>query len=106
MGKMRRYIEPGETKCYDCSKVIIKSTSLDALLSALGPCPACGSERVGYIRPLEWLRCACGGRVALIGFTNACGCGRDYNRDGQHLAPRSQWGEETGEHPADIGRIL
>lgn len=50
-------------------------------------------------------RCPCGGIVFLTGFTNSCDCGRDYNSAGQELAPRSQWGEETGEHPADILRI-
>jgi hypothetical protein len=44
-------------------------------------------------------RCACGEEVALEAFTNTCSqCGRDYNMSGQELAPRSQWGEETGEH--------
>lgn len=28
-------------------------------------------------------------------------CGRDYNSNGQRLAPRSQWGKETGETAAD-----
>jgi hypothetical protein len=49
--------------------------------------------------------CDCGCEVELSGFTNTCDCGRDYNMSGQLLAPRSQWGEETGEHPADIARI-
>jgi len=51
-------------------------------------------------------RCECGAVVELIGFTNTCeGCGKDYNWAGQALAPRECWGEETGEHPADILRI-
>lgn len=100
-----KYTEAGETRCYDCRAIITKSEDLPTLLAALGPCPECGGERVGYIRPLEWLKCDCGARVALVGFTNGCDCGRDYNRSGQLLAPRSQWGEETGEHPADIERI-
>jgi hypothetical protein len=105
MGEAKKFAEAGETKCYDCRTVIVRSTDLDALLGALGPCPNCESERVGYMRPLEWMRCECGARVDLCGFTNACECHRDYNRSGQLLADRSQWGEETGEHPADIGRI-
>lgn len=28
-------------------------------------------------------------------------CQREYNSSGQELAPRSQWGEETGEHASD-----
>ena len=44
-------------------------------------------------------KCDCGEEVVLDRFTNTCyGCGADYNMSGQRLAPRSQWGEETGEH--------
>lgn len=47
--------------------------------------------------------CTCGCQVELYGFTNTCDdCERDYNMSGQELAPRSQWGEETGESLADI----
>lgn len=31
-----------------------------------------------------------------------CECGAEYNSAGQRLAPREQWGEETGESYADI----
>lgn len=44
----------------------------------------------------------CGREVALTGFTNTCECGADYNMSGSRLAPRSQWGEETGESISDI----
>jgi hypothetical protein len=44
----------------------------------------------------------CGDEVVLSEFTNTCGCGTDYNMSGQMLAPREQWGEETGESVADI----
>lgn len=47
-------------------------------------------------------RCRCGQTVQLDGFTNTCACGRDYNSNGQLLAPREQWGEDTGETLADI----
>jgi len=48
----------------------------------------------------------CKTEFGLGGFTNSCpDCGADYNWSGQRLAPREQWGEETGEHPADIARI-
>jgi hypothetical protein len=51
-------------------------------------------------------RCACGAEVELGGFTNECDrCGRLYNSGGQELCHPSLWGEETGEHPADILRI-
>lgn len=33
---------------------------------------------------------------------NTCRCGSDYDGNGSLLAPRSQWGEETGESLADI----
>lgn len=45
--------------------------------------------------------CDCGAEVYLEGFTCPCECGRDYNSSGQLLAPREQWGEETGEHWTD-----
>ena len=35
-------------------------------------------------------------------FTITCECGADYNSSGQELAPRSQWGAETGETAEDI----
>jgi hypothetical protein len=46
--------------------------------------------------------CECGKKVVLLGFTNTCECNRDYNVCGQLLAPRGQWGEETGESASDI----
>jgi hypothetical protein len=52
------------------------------------------------------LLCGCGETVSLDGFTNTCAaCGADYSKDGNLLAPRAQWGEETGEHLGDILRI-
>lgn len=42
-------------------------------------------------------KCDCGRKVTLDSFTNTCDCGADYNMSGQCLAPREQWGEETGE---------
>lgn len=44
------------------------------------------------------VRCDCGRKVHCSEFTNGCDCGRDYNWNGQLLAPRQHWGEETGEH--------
>jgi hypothetical protein len=52
--------------------------------------------------PALW-KCDCGQAMECEGFTNTCPkCGTDYNWGGQHLAPRSCWGEETGEYPSDI----
>jgi hypothetical protein len=50
------------------------------------------------IEPRE-IECHCGATVALSsGWANQCGkCQTEYNGSGQTLAPRSQWGEETGE---------
>lgn len=47
------------------------------------------------------LKCTCGDIVILQHFTNTCACDKDYNSLGQELAPRSQWGCETGEHWTD-----
>lgn len=44
----------------------------------------------------------CGREVMLYSFTNTCECGAEYNTSGQKLAPRSQWGAETGETHMDI----
>lgn len=45
----------------------------------------------------------CGEDLECSKFTNTCPlCYKDYNFAGKLLAPRSQWGEETGESVADI----
>ncbi len=57
-------------------------------------------------RALEGICEVCGAIVELGHFTCTCpGCGADYNWGGQRLAPRSQWGEETGESLSDILKI-
>lgn len=49
------------------------------------------------------LRCHCGAEVYLDGFTNTCdNCGADYDSRGNRLAPRAQWGYDTGESLSDI----
>lgn len=58
--------------------------------------------RGSYVEPAIGLCDDCGAEVYLDGFTNTCDCGADYNMSGQRLAPRCQWGEETGESVADI----
>jgi len=45
--------------------------------------------------------CDCGEDVVCNDFTNTCVCGADFNFSGQRLAPRDQWGCETGEHLLD-----
>jgi hypothetical protein len=50
--------------------------------------------------------CVCGEHVTLDGFTCTCeNCGADYNSSGQRLAPREQWGDDTGETLEEILRI-
>lgn len=54
-------------------------------------------------RPRKEVLCDCGQTIVCSRFTNTCPeCGADYNMSGQHLAPRAQWGEETGESALDI----
>ena len=56
-------------------------------------------------REPAWGKCDdCGAEVSLGHFTNTCDCGADYNSAGQRLAPRDQWGEETGECAVDLLR--
>lgn len=57
--------------------------------------------------PPEGCRCDCGAFMPWEGYGRDYGCdkcGADYNSAGQRLAPRSQWGEETGETAADYDR--
>lgn len=55
------------------------------------------------MRGYRQTRCHCGRYVELYdAFLNTCDCGRDYDGAGNLLAPREQWGEETGESLADI----
>jgi len=46
--------------------------------------------------------CSCGRKLTLASFTNSCRCGREYNQSGQKLAPRGQWGDDTGESVSEI----
>lgn len=51
------------------------------------------------VRQPMTITCVCGRKLTLhSSWANECdGCGTEYNGGGQRLAPRSQWGEETGE---------
>lgn len=53
-------------------------------------------------RNVKVVKCACGQEVWCTHLTNTCTCGADYNGSGRLLAPRSQWGEETGECAGDV----
>lgn len=54
-------------------------------------------ECVTWNKVYPVVTCQCGEEVHCVSFTNTCSCGADYNFAGQELAPREQWGEETGE---------
>lgn len=54
------------------------------------------------MRQPKIITCRCGRSLTCPAFTNTCTCGRDYNSAGQLLAPRAQWGEETGETADEI----
>lgn len=56
-------------------------------------------EELGSIETIPAvMKCDCGKRLELdSGWSNACECGREFNGSGQLLAPREDWGEETGE---------
>jgi len=77
-------------------------------------CPKCKDKNVKsavtehevdvlkYVKGTNEIKC-CGRWMQCNSFTNTCDqCGKDYNGAGQELAPRSQWGEETGETASDI----
>lgn len=59
-------------------------------------------QDIGGGRTRSVIACSCGQEVLCMNFTNTCDCGADYNMSGQQLAPREQWGEETGESVGDI----
>ncbi len=49
------------------------------------------------------IRCGCGCKIEFEGGDEDCPrCHTSYNAFGQELAPREQWGCETGESLADI----
>jgi hypothetical protein len=61
-------------------------------------------EWVDGPRTFTVVNCGCGREVYCYStWANDCeGCGTEYNGGGQKLAPRSHWGEETGEAWYDI----
>ena len=66
--------------------------------------PVRDPETYRVIEPAEGDCENCGNRVYLTSaWANECDkCGAEYNMSGQRLAPRSQWGEETGETSSDF----
>ena len=62
-------------------------------------------ENQKWIRGWTEVKC-CDHWLVCDGFTNTCdSCGQDFNGSGQALAPREQWGEETGESLSEILNI-
>lgn len=60
------------------------------------------SETFAFIEPPAVECPCCGERVDLYSNEEQCKCGAIFNGFGQLLAPRSQWGEETGESLFEI----
>lgn len=59
-------------------------------------------ETYSFIEPPAVECSCCGARVDLYDNDNQCKCGSIFNGFGQMLAPREQWGEETGESVFEI----
>jgi hypothetical protein len=60
--------------------------------------PVRGRPGLTYPRQTKEIRC-CGEWLSCERFTTTCcHCAADYGMSGARLAPREQWGEETGEH--------
>ena len=93
------------SKLSDAAKENLLACALGTVKTQSGPVKMIdmGVERFehSYWEPAVG-QCSCGLEVYLDGFTNTCECGADYNMSGQLLAPREQWGEETGETDGDI----
>lgn len=97
-------VEEHEFQIKECSVCGWQGTPDDRDL-----CEKCsGAIRIGKVTCFNTVpgyvlvECDCGETVCCQGFTSTCVCGADYNWAGQQLAPRSFWGEETGETCADI----
>lgn len=109
---------PGSGYVFDCDSEGVVDESKFAPILRENYAKCCKLSESEFLPPVVRIRedyfiqvaigeCnGCSAPVELHGFTNTCdGCGRDYNMSGQELAPRSQWGEETGESLGDILRI-
>jgi len=108
--------EPGSGFGFPCTaEGVIESDMCDAAKENLAHCltgiawngrklidRGIATHRATYIKEAVGVCCECGREVYLSGFTCSCECGADYNSSGQRLAPRPQWGEETGESAADL----
>lgn len=98
----REMLEEGVKNCEPTEHIKARLDNLQFVLLAgnysFQPWEHEGYGRLSYPK----VKC-CGAWIELYSFTNTCNkCGSDYNTAGQLLAPRHQWGEETGEHYSDI----
>jgi len=73
--------------------------NLRGIRSGAIPCTPLEVESRAWVEHIPAVcRCDCGRSVTLCdSWANSCDCGAEFNGSGQLLAPRSQWGEETGE---------
>ena len=107
--------EPDSGFCFPCDKYgNIKTDEMaEAGLENLRMCRANeGNKFYGPFRERRVSRhfepaegqCTCGATVYLsLSLVNSCDkCKQEYNASGQLLAPRSQWGEDTGESISEI----
>ena len=86
---MRYYIADTELNRQTCPEMIGRVVDNPPSYVSVRPVITCCGTGYGHE----------GYEVVCDNFTNTCEwCGADYNSFGQKLAPRSQWGEETGEH--------
>lgn len=86
---MRYYIADTEFNRQTCPEMIGRVVDDPPSYVSVRPVITCCGTGYGHE----------GYEVVCDNFTNTCEwCGADYNFAGQKLAPRSQWGEETGEH--------
>lgn len=104
------YVEEIEHPGYDCS--CGRGFSIDNSYGVADgdPCDICGKPLVFAVQieyrkhpEMVLVKCDCGAQVQCEGFTSTCDrCGADYNWNGDRLADRRQWGEETGEYLSDL----
>lgn len=102
-----RIDDPGSGYIFDCDEagVVDRSKLLPAGVANLDACLRGDGVGRGRIQPVIMcyvhsavIECDCGMHLTLnSSWANECDCGLEYNGSGQMLAPRDQWGEETGE---------
>jgi len=111
--------DPGSGYSFPCSKGggLLRDQISDVGMDNYRKCrdgihpvlPGVIRERVERYTEPAVIKCdCCGARVELYcSWASDCPrCGTEYNGGGQRLAPRSQWGEETGESVFDMEQGL